>query len=197
MRRNGSLTEPVAHWPVECSPFAGRRAHAAGAPATPSNPRKQGIRRMGHAIAVALFLHLLGVAIWIGGMIFAHFCLRPGLEDLSPQLRLPVWEAVFGRFFNWVGVSVIVILLSGGYLMMQFGGGNAAWPVRAMAGTGVLMMLIFGHIRFALFPRVIRALQAQRWPDGARAVGTVRRLVLLNIVLGIVTIGFAVLARGF
>jgi len=152
---------------------------------------------MGHAIVVALFLHLLGVAIWIGGMIFAHFCLRPALEDLSPQLRLPLWESVFGRFFNWVGVSVIVILLTGGFLLMQFGGGHASWPLHAMAGIGVLMMLIFGHIRFALFPRVRRAVQAQRWPDGARAVGTVRRLVVVNTVLGIVTIGVAVMSRGF
>ena len=152
---------------------------------------------MGHAIAVALFLHLLGVAVWIGGMIFAHFCLRPALEDLSPQLRLPLWESVYGRFFNWVGVAVIVILLSGGFLMMQFGGAQATWQVHVMAGIGVLMMLIFGHIRFALFPRVRRAVQAQRWPDGARAVGTVRRLVVVNTVLGVVTIGVAVMSRGF
>jgi uncharacterized membrane protein len=39
--------------------------------------------------------------------------------------------------------------------------------------------------------------QAKKWPDGARAVGTVRRLVVINLVLGIVTIGVAVLARGF
>ena len=152
---------------------------------------------MGHAIEIALFLHLLSVAVWVGGMVFANYCLRPALEDLSPQLRLPLIESVFGRFFNWVGASVIVILLSGGYLMMQFGGGRATWPIHAMAGLGVVMMLIFGHIRFALFPRVIRAVQAQRWPDGARAVGTVRRLVVLNIVLGVVTIGLAVMARGF
>jgi len=152
---------------------------------------------MGHAIVVALFLHLLAVAVWIGGMVFAHFCLRPALEDLSPQLRLPLWESVFGRFFNWVGAAVIVILLSGGFLMMQFGGGQATWPIHAMAGIGVLMMLIFGHIRFALFPRVRRAVQAQRWPDGARAVGTVRRLVIVNTVLGVVTIGVAVMSRGF
>ncbi|MEX3526641.1 MAG: hypothetical protein VB143_04220 [Burkholderia sp.] len=40
---------------------------------------------MSHAIAVALFLHLLAVAVWVGGMVFAHFCLRPALSDLSPQ----------------------------------------------------------------------------------------------------------------
>jgi len=151
---------------------------------------------MGYAIEVALFLHLLGVAVWIGGMVFAHFCLRPALEDLSPQLRLPLWESVFGRFFNWVAGAVLLILFSGGFLMVESGGARAAWPIHTMAGLGVLMMLIFGHVRFAVFPRIRRAVQSQRWPEGARAVSTVRQLVVVNLVLGIVTIGVAVLAQG-
>ncbi|GAB7523488.1 CopD family protein [Paraburkholderia edwinii] len=152
---------------------------------------------MTKAIEIALFLHLLGVAVWIGGMVFAHFCLRPALGDLSPQLRLPLWESVFGRFFNWVGVSVLVILVSGGFLLSQYGGAHAMWQLHAMAGLGIVMMLIFGHIRFAVFPRIRRAVQAQKWPDGANAVATVRRLVVVNLVLGVVTIGFAVMSRGF
>jgi uncharacterized membrane protein len=140
---------------------------------------------MNKAIEAALFLHLLGVAVWIGGMVFAHFCLRPALGDLTPQMRLPLWESVFARFFNWVGASV------------EFGGGHALWPLHAMAGLGIVMMLIFGHIRFGVFPRIRRAVQAQNWPDGARAVATVRRLVVINLVLGVVTIGTAVLSRGF
>lgn len=152
---------------------------------------------MNKTIEAALFLHLLGVAVWIGGMVFAHFCLRPALSDLTPQLRLPLWESVFARFSNWVGAAVLVILITGGFLLMEFGGGHAVWTLHAMAGLGIVMMLIFGHICFAVFPRVRRAVQAQNWPDGARAVGTVRRLVVINLVLGIVTIGTAVLSRGF
>ena len=151
---------------------------------------------MTKAIELALFLHLLGVAVWVGGMVFAHFCLRPALADLSPQLRLPLWESVFGRFFNWVAASVIIILLSGGFMLTQFGGAHASWQLHAMAGLGIVMMLIFGHIRFAVFPRIRRAVQAQNWPDGARAVGTVRRLVVVNLVLGVVTIGVSVLSGG-
>ena len=90
-----------------------------------------------------------------------------------------------------------MILLTGGFLLVQFGGAHATWSLHAMAGLGVVMMLIFGHIRFALFPRIRRAVQAQKWPDGARAVNTVRLLVLVNLVLGVVTIGAAVLSRGF
>ncbi|HTI17505.1 MAG TPA: CopD family protein [Trinickia sp.] len=149
------------------------------------------------AINVALFLHLIAVIVWVGGMIFAHFCLRPALLDVSPQLRLPLIEAVFGRFLNWVGAAVVVILLSGGFLLHVFGGGHAPWPLNLMAALGVVMMLVFGHLRFAVFPRIRRAVQAQVWLDGARSVETMRKLVLVNLVLGVVTIAAAVYSRGF
>ncbi|MGI4815106.1 MAG: CopD family protein [Janthinobacterium lividum] len=148
---------------------------------------------MNRILEVALFLHLLGVIVWVGGMFFAHLCLRPAMGDLSPQLRLPLWEAVFERFFGWVGASVIVILLTGGYMIMKMGGGQPSWPMNAMAGTGVLMMLIFGHMRFALYPRLRRAVQAQKWPDGARTLTSIRTMVTINLVLGFITIAFATL----
>jgi uncharacterized membrane protein len=152
---------------------------------------------MSMTMNVALFVHLLAVVVWIGGMVFAQFCLRPSLADVSPQLRLPLIEAVFGRFFGWVGAAVIAILISGGVLLARFGGGHAPWPLNLMAALGIVMMLIFGHLRFAVFPRIRRAVQAQKWPDGARAVDMMRRLVLTNLVIGVVTIGVAIYSRGF
>lgn len=152
---------------------------------------------MSIAMNAALFLHLAAVVVWVGGMVFAQFCLRPTLADVSPQLRLPLVEAAFGRFLNGVGVAVFVILVSGGFLLVAFGGGRAPWPLHLMAALGVVMMLVFGHLRFAVFPRIKRAVQAQKWPDGARAVESMRRLVLVNLVIGFVTIGVAVYSRGF
>ncbi|RDS98115.1 hypothetical protein DWU95_44600, partial [Burkholderia contaminans] len=114
--------------------------------------------------------------------------------------RLVGWSVVDGVWGGlWSGLlrSVVGRRLTGGVLWVEFGGAHAAWALHARAGLGVVMMLIFGHIRFALFPRIRRAVQAQKWPDGARAVNTVRLLVLVNLVLGVVTIGAAVLSRGF
>jgi uncharacterized membrane protein len=105
--------------------------------------------------------------------------------------------ATLGRFFNWVGVAVIVLLVTGIYLLVVFGGGHAPWPMHAMAGLGVLMMLNFGHVRFAEYPRIRRAVQAERWPDGARVVGKVRVLIMLNLVLGTATVVLAAMGRGF
>lgn len=148
-----------------------------------------------HAFDVALFLHLFGVIVWVGGMVFAHFCLRPAVAELTPQSRLPLMESALGKFLSWVSASVIVILLTGGFMMSKVGNAQAPWPVLAMAVTGVVMMLLFGHLRFAMYPRVQRAVQAQRWPDGAAAIVSIRRTVVINLVLGVVTIAFGVLGR--
>lgn len=151
---------------------------------------------MNHAIEIALFLHLLGVVVWVGGMFFSHVCLRPAMSELSPQLRLPLWEPVLSRFFTWIAISALVVLLSGMYLLTRFGGASAPWQMNAMAGLGIIMMLVFGHVRFAMFPRLRRAVQAERWPEGARALNGIRRMVTVNLVLGLLTIGLGVFGRG-
>jgi uncharacterized membrane protein len=148
---------------------------------------------MNYTFEIALFLHILGVTVWVGGMLFAHFFLRPALADLTPQIRLPLMESVLGRFFLWVGVSVLAILISGGLMMARYGA-YAPWTVKAMAGVGVVMMLLFGHIRFGIFPKLRRAVQSQNWTEGALRLGKIRRWVGVNLMLGIVTIALAVFA---
>ncbi|WP_422392608.1 DUF4149 domain-containing protein [Mycetohabitans rhizoxinica] len=146
-------------------------------------------------LEAAMFLHIAAVVIWVGGMTFVQFCLRPALSDVSPQLRLPLLDSVFGRFFRLVAVAIVVILATGVFMLVTLGGAQANWPMHAMAAIGVLMMLLFGHIRFALYPRLQRAVQAQNWPDGARVVTGLRRLVAVNLALGIVAIALGVIGR--
>lgn len=44
-----------------------------------------------------LFVHLAGVIVWVGGMSFAHFCLRPASLALPPPQRLALWHGVLAR----------------------------------------------------------------------------------------------------
>ena len=48
--------------------------------------------------ALLLFVHLIGIVFWVGGMAFAHFCLRPALPLLAPPERLRLMHAVLTRF---------------------------------------------------------------------------------------------------
>ena len=144
-----------------------------------------------------LFVHLVGVAVWIGGMFVMHFAVRPAAAGLlPPPQRLPLLATALGRFFFWVSIAIAVILASGIGLIIGAGGfANAHVSVHVMVAIGLAMMAIFLHIRFAPFPRLQRAVAASDLPAAAASLDTIRRLVVTNLVLGVVTIGVATIGR--
>jgi uncharacterized membrane protein len=56
-----------------------------------------------------------------------------------------------------------------------------------MLALGIVMMLIFFHVFFAPYARLKRAVAAEDWPEGGKQLGTIRKLVGVNTLLGIVT----------
>jgi uncharacterized membrane protein len=141
---------------------------------------------------IARWLHVLGVTVWVGGMFFAYLALRPAAAQvLEPPQRLPLWSQTLGRFFRWVWLAVALILGSGLTMMAWLGGLRAPLYAWAMLLIGICMMLIFVHVFFAAFPRLQRAVAAGDWKAGGAALGQIRKLVGLNLVLGLVTITVA------
>lgn len=141
-------------------------------------------------------VHLLAVIIWVGGMFFAHFFLRPAVQGLQPSDRVTLMHGVLQRFFAWVLVLAVVVLVSGiGMIgsihgMAAQAGGTFNMPINwmVMSILGVVMMAVFGHIRFALFKRLDTAVKAKDWPAGGKALESIRKWVSLNLALGLVIV---------
>lgn len=135
-------------------------------------------------------VHVLATVVWVGGMFFAHLCLRPvALAQLEGPQRLRLWRSVFGRFFPWVWLSVVLLLASGHGLIHSFGGFKAVpVHVHAMTGIGYLMAAIFAFIYFVPYARLRRAVAAENWKAGAAAQDLIRRLVGTNLVLGLANV---------
>lgn len=147
-------------------------------------------------ILLAKYLHLLGTTVWVGGMFFAYMILRPvAAARLDAPARLALWEGVLAKFFAWVWVAVVLILASGVYRMGQLG--RPPHYVLAMFASGVLMMLIFGYVFFVPWRRLREAVAAQDWPAGGAALGRIRRLVGINLLLGLLTMAFGALGPLF
>ena len=141
---------------------------------------------------IARWLHLLGVIVWVGGMFFAHMALRPAVTALPPPQRLPLLAATLTRFVAWVGVAVLAILGSGGWLLRGTGGfGGAGLAVQAMVVVGLVMTVVYVVIVVGPLRRLRAAVAGGDWPAGGAAMTTVRRLVALNLVLGLVTVTLA------
>ncbi|WP_078118167.1 CopD family protein [Thiosocius teredinicola] len=146
----------------------------------------------------AVLLHVISVVIWVGGMFFAYVVLRPvAASQLEPPVRLTLWVGVFRNFFPWVWVCIAVILATGLWMIFGFFGGMGAVAlyVHAMFGLGILMMLIFFHVFFAPFGRLKKAVAAQDWPAGGKALAQIRMLVGINTIIGLVTIAIAAAGR--
>jgi len=148
--------------------------------------------------ALLKLAHLLAAVLWIGGMAFAHFFLRPSLAQLPPPARLALMREVLRRFFVAVQTAIIV-LLGSGFVMIgrvsSLGVGRAGWPPDwiAMIVLGLVMVVLFGAIRIVLFPRFERQLDAGDLPAAAATLARVRALVLTNLVLGVTVIAVMVL----
>ncbi len=145
---------------------------------------------------IARWLHILAVTVWVGGMFFAYQALRPvAAQVLPPPLRLPLWHGTLARFFQWVWLAVGLLLATGLHMTIVLGGFAAPLHARVMLILGVIMMLVFAHVFFAPFARLGRAVAAEDWPAGGVALGQIRRLVGINLVLGLVTITLATAGR--
>jgi len=139
---------------------------------------------------VSLILHTLSAVVWVGGMFFAHQVLRPAAAGLEPGPRLALWSRVLGRFFSWVFVAVVLLLLTGYAMIFGVYGGFAdiGLHIHLMQGIGILMMLLFFHLYFAPWRRFRTAVARQDWAEGGRQLGQIRTIVTVNLVLGIIVV---------
>ena len=142
---------------------------------------------------VFVLIHLAAVIVWIGGMFFAHVCLRPvAAAQLPPPQRLPLLAAVLGRFFVVVGWALLLLWGSGLVRFAQVGAA-ISWHWHAMAGIATAMTVILELIIFRFHHPMVAAVAAQDWPAAGMAMNSIRKLVLTNLVLGFATVAIAVL----
>lgn len=148
-------------------------------------------------MTILVALHALAAVVWVGGMFFAYIVLRPAAGPLETPARLSLWQRVFSRFFPWVWASIAVLLFSGyAILFLRFGGfAGAGLHIHVMQLTGILMMLLFFHLFFAPWRRFSRSVEAGALQDAGAALSQIRRIVAINLVLGLLTVAVGASGR--
>lgn len=134
----------------------------------------------------------MAAVIWVGGLFFLIGVLRPAASSVPLAERLPLLSSAMGRFFLWVWLAVITLLVTG-YAMIGMIGGMAAAPlyVHLMQGLGWVMFLLFGHMFFAPWRRVRAALAAGALADAGKAMNKLRFFAGVNLALGLIVVAVA------
>ena len=144
-------------------------------------------------MAIALTLHLLAAVIWVGGMFLAYVCLRPAAADvLEPPERLMLWRKLFQSFFKWVWLVVATLIITGHGMIALYGGfGAIGKHVHIMLALGYLMFFLFAHLFFAPFKRLKQHVDAKNWPEAGKQLNQIRKIVAINLALGLITVAIA------
>ena len=142
-------------------------------------------------------IHLLAVLIWVGGMFFAYVVLRPAAVDtLQPPQRLRLWDTVFRRFFNWVWGALGAILATGFYMIYQYGGiAHVPQYVHVMLLLGLVMACIYGYVFFCCYVPLSLHVAKERWKEAGEMLGKIRKLVAVNLTLGLLTVAVVEFGR--
>ena len=141
----------------------------------------------------AKLLHLIAGIVWMGGMTFMLFALRPAaIAAMEAQPRAILMGEIWKRFFALVLGAIVLLFATGTHLYTQTfratrlatgdGGVPLGWNI--MLVLGLVMMLIFGHIYFAGFKKYKRAVAAGDWPLAAKAASLIHTMTLINFSLG-------------
>jgi len=145
-------------------------------------------------MSISIALHLLSAVVWVGGMIFAHNSLRPAaVRVLEPPLRLELWVQVFRRFFVLVWLSIVTLLATGYWMLFNYFGGfaGAGIHIHIMHGAGLLMVLVYLYVFFALYRQLRQAVIIQDYPLAGVQLNKIRKMVGFNILLGMLVIAVA------
>ena len=139
-------------------------------------------------MSIAISLHILAAIVWVGGMFFALIVLRPTASSLESKDRLLLWDRTFGKFFLWVWAAIVILLISGYWMIFRYWNGFSELPIflHLMQGIGWLMILLFLHLWFVLYRRFKQALTADDQSEAARYLNQIRWIVTTNLVLGLI-----------
>jgi uncharacterized membrane protein len=137
-------------------------------------------------------VHVVCAVIWVGGMFFAYVVLRPSMSVLEPIQRIALHTQVFRRFFLVVWHAMPLILLTGFAVLFGLNGGMAkvGWNVHLMMLLGLIMSAVFLLIVFGPYERFRRTTDRA---TAAACIDRIRKLIGINLVIGIVTVVVALL----
>jgi uncharacterized membrane protein len=143
---------------------------------------------------VARTVHVLAVVVWIGGVSFVTTIILPAMRKKQPQQWLQEFDAVERRFAPQARITVLLVLLSGLYMLYRYDlwdrlADARYWWMHLM----VAVWLLFAALLFVLEPLVVHRVVdrgASIAPEATlrlmlRLHGVMLALALLAILAGV------------
>ena len=103
---------------------------------------------------------------------------------------MKLWRGFFQKFFPWVWASVVLLLASGYWMIPSYFGGFANAPpyVNLMQAIGWVMILLYVALFHGPWLKFKRAVDAEDWPTAGSQLDMIRRIIAINLPLGLIVV---------
>jgi uncharacterized membrane protein len=123
---------------------------------------------------VARAIHVLAVVVWIGSVWLVTMVLLPGMKNKAPADWVREFDAIEHRFAPQARIAVLLVLLSGLYMLYQYDLWDRFTEVRYWwMDLMVAVWLLFALMLFAIEPFVFRHVvhkRAKQAPEATLAL---------------------------
>lgn len=147
--------------------------------------------------AILVVLHLLFALIWVGGMFYAVLIQHYAIQFLEAPKKIEYLVGALSRFFKWVWLSSIIVILSGWrlYMIIKAGGGDIQWHIHLMLSIGNIMFVIFVILYIFFFQKLKKAFLNKEFPIAAAILKKMRLIIITNLILGLTLVISGALGR--
>lgn len=147
-----------------------------------------------------IFIHILSAILWVGGMIVLRLAVTPSIKSIEDgSIRIARSLEIMKRFFSIVMVVSLLMLVSAIIFIIGLNLKNAGDIYQVVIIKEAIWIIMFGVFLFIYFKRN----QAQRYfvsgdIQGAKHnIFLIEKLILANIVFGLVAVYLGVILRGY
>lgn len=142
---------------------------------------------------VARAVHVVAVVAWIGGVFFVTTVLLPALKQRPEEDWMQEFEAIERRFARQARIAVLLVLLSGLYMLYSYNlwgllAGVRYWWMHLM----MCVWLIFALLLFVIEPVFHRAFSHRAASDPRSALKRIQRMHQFLLLLSLVAVFAAV-----
>jgi uncharacterized membrane protein len=148
-----------------------------------------------------IFIHIFSVILWIGGMIILKFAVSPVLKNISDDaIKITKILEIMKRFFYIAFIASILLIVTAVILIIGLDlktiGGNIYQIVmiKEIIWTVMFVILLFIILRRN---RAKKYLKSNNIKMAIKTTLFIDKLIIVNIVLGLVSVYFGIILRGF
>ena len=147
---------------------------------------------------ISVWLHIIGVSFWIGGMLFLPLVLLPGIKNHPDRSNVLMATGLKFRFYGYIILALLIIT---GFANMYLRGIDVSWKFLVISRYGKLVILKIILFLLIIAVSAIHDVQARKRLQSVEATKRFkivaqwsgRILLLISLVMAFIGV---ILSRG-